>query len=334
MIARKLSADRRKMNIFPFSLFFFALALFFGPPSRVASLCAAESVAVSYQGPGVFNLPVELAVKQGFFHDQNLDVQLVLTRPDVDRAALVTGDIDFTLRGSSTVLSAARGLPVRMLFVGTVKPFWALVVRPEVNSVKDLKGKVMGVAGMAGGHHIATRLILKEYGLDPDKDALYRIIPAGSRIAALASGAMDAGLLEYAEAYRARKSGYKILLNAADHYSVLNWGVGVNLKKLRERPDQVKRFLRGNLMGLRYMRQNRSGALDAMVSQLKLDRETAEGVYQLSINNFSKDGTIDEAALKVIVDQQLAEAKVKDVPLSQVTDFSLLHQILNESPSR
>jgi NitT/TauT family transport system substrate-binding protein len=334
MIARKLSADRRKMNIFAFSLFFFALALVFGPPSRVVSLCAAESVAVSYQGPGVFNLPVELAVKQGFFHDQNLDVQLVLTRPDVDRAALVTGDIDFTLRGSSTVLSAARGLPVRMLFVGTVKPFWALVVRPEVNSVKDLKGKVMGVAGMAGGHHIATRLILKEYGLDPDKDAVYRIIPGGSRIAALASGAMDAGLLEYAEAYRARKSGYKILLNAADHYSVLNWGVGVNLKKLRERPDQVKRFLRGNLMGLRYMRQNRSGALDAMVSQLKLDRETAEGVYQLSINNFSKDGTIDEAALKVIVDQQLAEAKVKDVPLSQVTDFSLLHQILNEAPSR
>jgi hypothetical protein len=47
-------------------------------------------------------------------------------------------------------------------------------------------------------------------------------------------------------AYRAKKSGYKILLNAADHYAVLNWGVGVNLKKLREQPDQVKRFLKGN----------------------------------------------------------------------------------------
>ena len=143
---------------------------------------------------------------------------------------------------------------------------------------------------------------------------------------------MDAGLLEYAEAYRARKSGYKILLNAADHYAVLNWGVGVNLKKLREQPDQVKRFLRGNLMGLRYMRQNRDGAIEAMVSRLNLDRETAEGVYQLSINNFSKDGTMDEAALKIIVDQQLAEAKVKEVPLSQVADFTLLRQILREPP--
>ena len=53
---------------------------------------------------------------------------------------------------------------------------------------------------------------------------------------------MDAGLLEYAEAYRARKSGYKILLNAADHYAVLNWGVGVNLKKLRELPIRSSAF--------------------------------------------------------------------------------------------
>ena len=321
------------MNGFILSLLCITLAAVFDPCLKIASLFAAEPVAVSYQGPGVFNLPVEIAVQRGFFRDQNLDVKLILTRPDVDRPALITGDIDFTLRGSSTVLSAARGLPVRMLFVGTVKPFWALVVHPEVNSVKELKGKVMGVAGLAGGHHIATRLILKEYGLDPDKDAVYRIIPAGSRIPALASGAMDAGLLEYAEAYRARKSGYKILLNAADHYSVLNWGVGVNLKKLREQPDQVKRFLKGNLLGLRYMRQDRSGAVEAMVNRLKLDRETAEAVYQLSVNNFSKDGTMDEAALKVIVDQQLAEAKVKEVPLAQVADFALLHQILKETPS-
>jgi NitT/TauT family transport system substrate-binding protein len=320
------------VKIFIFGLPFLMGGWLFNPLSKNSPLFAAETVTVSYQGPGVFNLPVELAAQRGFFQDQNLNVKLILTRPDVDRPALITGDIDFTLRGSSTVLSAARGLPVRMLFVGTLKPFWALVVRPEVNSVKELKGKVMGVAGMAGGHHIATRLILKEYGLDPDKDAVYKIIPAGSRIPALASGAMDAGLLEYAEAYRARQSGYKILLNAADHYAVLNWGVGVNLKKLREQPDQVKRFLKGNLLGLRYMRQNRNGAIEAMVSRLKLDRETAEAVYQLSINNFSKDGTVDEAALKLIVDQQLAEAKVKEVSLSQVADFTLLRQILREPP--
>ena len=188
------------------------------------------------------------------------------------------------------------------------------------------------MAGLAGGHHVATRLILREYGLDPDKDVIFKVIAAGSRLPGLMSGAMDAGLLEYAEAFRAKKSGFKILLNAADHYTVLNWGVGVNLKKLREQPDQVKRFLRGNVMGLRYMRENRNLVLEAMVSRLKLDRETAEGVYQLSINNFTKDGTLEEATLKAVVNQQLAEAKVKEVPLSQVSYFTLLHQTLKETP--
>jgi hypothetical protein len=80
------------------------------------------------------------------------------------------------------------------------------------------------------------------------------------------------------------------------------------------------------------MRENRKPAIEAMISRLKLDRETAEEVYQLSINNFSKDGTMEEAALKAIVNQQLAEAKVKEVPLSQVTDFSPLQQALKEGP--
>ena len=318
------------MKIAAFTLL--AIGSFLGAPYQVSSVLALEPIAVSYQGPGVFNLPVELAVQRGFFRDQNLDVKLIMTRPDIDRTALFTGDIDYSLRGSSTVLSAARGLPIRMLFVGTLKPFWALVVRPEVNSVKELKSKVLGVAGLAGGHHVATRLILREYGLDPDKDVAYKVIAAGSRIPALMSGAMDAGLLEYAEAFRAKKSGFKILLNAADHYTVLNWGVGVNLKKLREQPDQVKRFLRGNVMGLRFVRENRNLFVEAMVNRLKLDRETAEGVYQLSINNFTKDGTMEEATLKAVVNQQLAEAKLKEVPLSQVTDFALLQQALKEVP--
>lgn len=318
------------MKIFAFALI--AIGSFFAAPHQVASVFALEPIAVSYQGPGVFNLPVELAVQRGFFRDQNLDVKLILTRPDIDRTALFTGDIDYSLRGSSTVLSAARGLPIRLLFVGTLKPFWALVVRPDVNSVKDLKNKALGVAGLAGGHHVATRLILREYGLDPDKDVTYKVIAAGSRIPALMSGAMDAGLLEYAEAFRAKKSGFKILLNAADHYTVLNWGVGVNVKKLREQPDQVKRFLRGNVMGLRFVRENRNLFVEAMVNRLKLDRETAEGVYQLSINNFTKEGTMEEAALKAVVNQQLAEAKLREVPLSQVTDFTLLQQALKEVP--
>ena len=79
------------------------------------------------------------------------------------------------------------------------------------------------------------------------------------------------------------------------------------------------------------MQDNRSAALETMMNWLKVDRDIAEGVYDLAINNFAKDGTIDEAALQGIVNDQLAEAKIKEVPISQVTDFAPLYQILKEA---
>ncbi len=78
------------------------------------------------------------------------------------------------------------------------------------------------------------------------------------------------------------------------------------------------------------MRENRQATIDILMRWIKLEREAAEAIYQLSINNFTRDGTVEESVLKPVIDQQLAESKVKEVPLSQVADFSLLHQVLKE----
>ena len=98
---------------------------------------------------------------------------------------------------------------MRIIFVGTHKPFWSLVVRPEVNSVKDLKGRVMAVAGMGGSHYGITRLILKQHGLDADKDVVFKVVSIGARLPALSAGAMDGGLLEYGEAFRAKRAALR-----------------------------------------------------------------------------------------------------------------------------
>jgi ABC-type nitrate/sulfonate/bicarbonate transport system substrate-binding protein len=101
---------------------------------------ALEEALISYAGPSITFLPAEVARQRGFFREQNLDVKLLLTRTEVDRAALASGNIDYTLRAGSTFVSAARGLPVRIVFLSTTKPFWGLVVRQEIKSVSELKG--------------------------------------------------------------------------------------------------------------------------------------------------------------------------------------------------
>ena len=296
-----------------------------------SGILALDEITVSYPGPAPFYIPIQIALRRGYFREQKLDVKLIVTNSSVDRAALVSGSIDYSLRATSTVLSAARGLPVRIVLVGTTRPFWSLVVRPETNSVQDLKRKVVGIAGIAGAHHLTTKVILEAHGLDPDKDVVTKVVTAGARIPALASGSIDGVLMGYDEAFRAKREGMKILLNAADYHTVLSLAVGVNVQKMREKPDEVKRFVRANLQGMKAMREDRDTALKVMMDWMKLDREMAQGVYDLSVNNFTRDGLMEEAALKKLMQEILIGANVKEeVTVSQAVDFKLLREVLEQ----
>ena len=72
-----------------------------------------EEIFASYAGPTVTFLPAEVARQRGFMREQNLDIKFLLTRSEVDRAALASGNVDYTLRAGSSFVSAARGLPVK-----------------------------------------------------------------------------------------------------------------------------------------------------------------------------------------------------------------------------
>jgi NitT/TauT family transport system substrate-binding protein len=289
---------------------------------------ALEDIIVSYAGPTVTFLPAEVARQRGFLREQNLDMKLLLTRSEVDRAALVSGSVDYTLRAGSTFVSAARGLPVKIVFLGTMRPFWGLVVRPETKSVSDLKGKSVGVPGLLGAQQISAKFILKHYGLDPDKDVVYRVVDSGTRIAAIMSGSLDSSMMDYGEAFRAKKVGLKLLVNAADLHGLLAGGLAVNLKKLKEQPEQVRRVLKAMVQALKYIQENPEGTQQVMMNWLKLDREMAADIYQMAKNNFTKDGRVDDSMLNSLVTTMLAEAGIKNITPTQLVDFSLLHQVL------
>ena len=308
------------------STLFFLIAIVSFTGARPA--VALEEVIVSYAGPTVTFLPAEVARQRGFLREQNLDIKLLLTRSEVDRAALISGGVDYTLRAGSSFVSAARGLPVRIVFLGTMKPFWGLVVRPEVRSVGELKGKSVGVPGLLGSQQVSAKFIFKHYGLDPDKDVVYRVVDTGARIPAILSGSIDSSMMDYGEAFRAKKVGLKMLVNAAELHGLLAGGLAVNIKKLKEQPDQVRRMLKAMTQALKYMQDNPEGTQQVMMSWLKLDREMAADIYQMAKNNYTKNGMVEESMLDSLVTAMLAEAGIKGVNVSQLTDFSLLQQAL------
>ena len=52
-----------------------------------------------------------------------------------------------------------------------------LLARPEIESVKDLTGKKVGLAGFGDATHMLARIILARNGVDPDKEVQF--VPLG-----------------------------------------------------------------------------------------------------------------------------------------------------------
>jgi ABC-type nitrate/sulfonate/bicarbonate transport system substrate-binding protein len=118
------------------------------------------------------------------------------------------------------------------------------------------------------------------------------------------------------------------LINAADYHGLLAGGLGVNSGKLRDQPDQVRRVITALLQALRYLRDNPDGTQQVMMNWLKLDREMAADIYQMAINNYTRNGMVEESMMNSLVTAMLAEAGIKGVTPSQLTDFTLLQQVL------
>ena len=111
-----------------------------------------------------------VAKDRGFYLKHGSEVELIVMRPNIAMAALLGGDIDYAELIGSIIRSAARNLPVRAISTSIKAPFFSIVGQNKFKTVKDLKGMVIGLTSIGGTNHVSTRMTLRQFGLDIDKD--------------------------------------------------------------------------------------------------------------------------------------------------------------------
>lgn len=290
---------------------------------------AAERAMIGTPSRGLFEFPVVVAMRKGFFQDEGLNADKVQMQPAIGVKALVSGDIDYLLAWGSTLRAAVTGVPVKVVASMSARPLHVLMVRPEIKSGKDLKGKTIGVDSFAGTVDYLSRVAVRHFGLDPDKDVT--IIVSGEsplRLAAIRAGSIHATPIDVAFAVKAEEEGMRRLLNLADLIDLPLSGIGVTDKKLQTEREQVKKVIRATLRGTRFMKQNRAETLTMMTDYLHITPSQAAKAYDAAINSFSDDGFVSDKGLQL--DVQLTRERLKlskEIPLSQVVDWSLLKEI-------
>jgi ABC-type nitrate/sulfonate/bicarbonate transport system substrate-binding protein len=128
-------------------------------------------LTVSYTGVGPVNLPVVLAKETGIFARNGIDVTVIRAQAAVSTMALVSGEVGFIQAAAPAVLQSNLGGSGAVYVAGgyTGLDYW-LVGHPSITSAEQLKGAIIGTAGLSGGSYTATQLAGRKLGLNPAKD--------------------------------------------------------------------------------------------------------------------------------------------------------------------
>src|ERR1700758_615105 len=116
---------------------------------------AAGKIRISVTNFNMAFLPAGLAVKRGFFKEEGLEAEVIRMNANVAVTAVASADVDYTLVFGSVVRAAIRGLPVKVVGSFIDGSTHALVARPEFKSVKELKGKTLGIQAHGASDHVA-----------------------------------------------------------------------------------------------------------------------------------------------------------------------------------
>jgi NitT/TauT family transport system substrate-binding protein len=293
---------------------------------------AADKVRISVTNPNMSFLPSGVALKKGFFKDEGLDVEIIRMNVPNIIAALVTGDIGYTMLFGSVVRGALRGMPMRALASLLDGSTHALVAKPEYKSGKELKGKTVGIGNFGGTDEVAARMMLKSFGLDTEKDLKFIALgPDRARLAALKEGLVDVAVIAPPGDALGKQMGFNVLLRAYEVFSFPFIGIGANLKTIKEKPEEVKKVLKAMVRANRFIREDKEGAVRILMEWGKVERDHAAASYDSTWKVFSPDGNIPLDGLRLVLEQAKAELKLtRDVALSEIIDMAPLQAAQRE----
>jgi len=289
---------------------------------------ALDRIRIAVSNPNMPNLTVSVAQKKGFFKDENIDAEIIRMNPNVAITALASGDIDYCQLFGAVVGGAIAGLPVRI--VAGFLDNWpmTLIAQPEYKSLKELKGKTLGVSSYGATPDVGARMMLKQIGLDPEKEI--KVLALGSdaaRMMALKQRVVDLIVISPPADSQMEKQGYRILARAYELFTFPYLGLGTQLRKIKEKPVESHRAIKATIRANRFVRDNRDEAVQTLVDWGKVERDYAYASYDALRNLFNADGSVPEDGLRLVIDQARRTAKItRDVTPAEVADLTMLRE--------
>lgn len=164
----------------------------------LTSAACAEEIVVSNYGVSANGMPYAVAMAKGFFKEEGADVTGIITSAGGGTTLrnMLAGNVPYGEVNPNVVVAAVQqGADIKIVSdnVSTVAEFiWAVKPNSPIKSVKDLKGKSIGIVSLSSNSELQVNVMLERAGMSPN-DVKFVPTPYPASYEALKSGLIDVG---------------------------------------------------------------------------------------------------------------------------------------------
>ncbi len=300
-----------------------------------------KKVRISSKAAGESTLPYVIGQRLGFYREEGLDIEVIVTRGTVAIQALIAGSVDYS--NANVIPGILGGARLKIILMNADKPAHYLVSSSKISTLIDLVGKKVAISDFSGNSALILRELLNTNAISIDRVQFTTVFGDPSvRLGALLGGAVDATPLTYELAKMATARGYRILAYTGDYVSSLSATLVTTDQKIETSPEEVFRVVKATLKGQLFMYRETEETVKFLMEVLGMkDINWARELWNDRLKHASEIARIgratEEAMIKNIerVSEQMQLAGIKPrfkglIGLKQVYDFSFAERAYEE----
>lgn len=289
-------------------------------------------IRVSYPNASICCFALFAAQQWKIFEENGLEVESIQMRSQAANAASVSGDIHYVAGvGPNSVAATLRGIPSKAVWFASEQLIYSIVSRPEFKSLKELRGRRIGVTGLGGTSDVALRIGLETMG-ENARDFVIVALGAPQLLSGLETGSVEAALLNSPFIYYAKKKGLRELLDVGAQVQMPLGGLTASIASIQNRANELKRVIRSMQIARRMILQSKERSIDLIVRTIKVDQESAEDTYAAFRKSSSGSGVPTREGMEQIVKslQLLGQFTGRKVAFEEVADARIAREVAKE----
>jgi ABC-type nitrate/sulfonate/bicarbonate transport system substrate-binding protein len=298
-----------------------------------------RNVTINYAARTGTTWPLYLAKDGGYYEKYGLNVSLVFGVHPAGIAMVVSGQAVMTNYTMEQAMQAAsKDGSLEFVASSYKKSLFSLMAKPGIGSVKDLKGKQIGVSQIGDAPYNYAVGLLAKFGLTP-RDVEW--IPIGgdvnARAAALVSGRVDASMLTAPVYFRLEAKGFKSLANISDYDDIYAPTVYLFKKStITSDPKLAEAIIKAQAEAIKRFYDDKPFAIK---TYLKYSSGEEQGDVERVYDRYSKGDTFERVpyvlapAVRYQIDHSPDErvaAQMKAFDFHQVIDNSIVQRLVRE----